>query len=123
MANEQELSPPRLPESLKAHAMWTPTGVQPGRRRAVYVTERARRKISIILMLILVPVAGATMVWGPQSIQIAAAVALVAGGIASVKYHSGGRAGFYELETDGTLGNSLGRQSPDLSDMRRTRVS
>jgi hypothetical protein len=122
MTNGHELSPPRLPEALKAHAVWTSTD-GPDRRRAVYVTERARRKISIIAMLVLLPTMGSTMIWGPSSVQYWAAGALVIGALFLLKYQGTGRAGFYQLNGDGTLGDFLGRQSPDLSDMQRTRVS
>jgi hypothetical protein len=40
-------------------------------------------------------------------------VALAAG-----MYANGGRAGFYEVEEDGSLGAYLGRSKPDLDSMR-----
>ena len=69
MANESKLSPLEIPADLKAHALWTPTD-GPARQRAVYVTERSRRKAGIIVMFILLPTMTALMFWGPAGIAV-----------------------------------------------------
>jgi hypothetical protein len=105
-----------------AHAVWTPAGDQNGRHRVVYVTERARRRAAgAVIVLVVVAVMSALLAATATVVGWAAALAAACGAMAAV-YQRGGRAGFYEIDHDGSLGEFLGRTKPDLSSMRRTRA-
>jgi hypothetical protein len=101
--------------------MWTPVSDQNGRRGVVYVTERARRRAAgAVIVLVVVTVVSALLAATATVVGWTAALAGACGAMAAV-YQRGGRAGFYEIDHNGSLGQFLGRPKPDLSSLRRTR--
>lgn len=104
----------RLPSGLRVHRIWKPRYSSDGRRPIAFVTERRRRLtggagIAVGLIELLAVFALHAPLW----LVFAGLAVSVAGGL----YANGGRAGFYELEEDGTLGAYLGRTRPDLDSM------
>ncbi|MET8266657.1 hypothetical protein ABZU92_22025 [Micromonospora arida] len=123
MDNTSRYAATRLPADLMAHAIWIPTGAETGGGRTVFVTERSRRRVAVVLLPVVLlglvlSIAHAPRTWLAPLVLLAGAVA---GAVAF--YHRGGRAGFYRLEDDGRLGEFLGRQNPGLSQHRRVRAS
>lgn len=114
---------PSLPPDLVAHAVWVPTDGFPGRPSLVYATERARHRIAGATLLLAVVVLAVVLFLGSGAVIAMAVGAMLVVGIASVTYHRGGRGGFYELTDEGALGAFVGRQNPDLSNMRRFRAT
>lgn len=112
------LSTARIPADLQVHRIWEPMRESDDRDPILYVTERRRRFIGaaaigaglvewlvIFLFHLYIP------------LLVVGFLATLAGGV----YASGGRAGFYELNRDGSLGAYLGRTRPDLDSMRSRR--
>jgi hypothetical protein len=110
----------KLPGDLWLRMAWTPSeGSDPGERPIVLITDRRRWLIGLIpavlgillftaLFLAHVPV---VLLLVPMAISLAGA-----------RYGSGGRAGYYEVNEDGTLGDFLGKKVPVvLRSMRRAK--
>ncbi len=111
----------KLPGDLWVRMMWVPkeaTGIQD--RPIALVGDRRRWLIGLIptvlgfLLLTALALIRATLVLLLLPMAIA---------IAGARYAAGGRAGYYEVREDGSLGDSLGRKTPlGLSEMRRTKA-
>ncbi|MFG1869320.1 hypothetical protein [Micromonospora arborensis] len=112
-----------LPVDLVAHAIWVPTGAGPDGGRIVFVTERSRRRVAVLIFLVVLLGLVLVIAFAPGAWLVAPLVAALAVAGVVADYHRGGRAGFYRLEDDGRLGEFLGRQNPGLSRHRRVRAS
>lgn len=110
-----------MPEGMVAHAVWS-SATDVVRPNVVYATERNRRRTAAwlpVLPLVLAIIGYAFhQPFGNWSVVLLAATAL-----GSAVVMRPGRAGFYEVREDGSLGTRLGRSAPELSGMRRSRVS
>ena len=108
----------KFPSELRVHRIWEPRRASDDRSPIAFVTERRRRSTGAAVMAfgLLVLAAVLLLHWDPLLMFIGLAIS-VAGGV----YANGGRAGFYELEGDGSLGAYLGRGRPDLDSMRSRR--
>lgn len=107
----------KLPPDLAANRVWV--SVRDSDDRAIaYITERRRRLIGgaaavaglVLILVILVSHA-------PVGVLVVGVGISLAGAL----YGNGGRSGFYEVESDGSLGPYLGRSRPELSSMRGVR--
>ena len=108
----------KFPSELRIHRIWEPRHASDDRPRIVFVTERRRRSTGagVMALGLLVLVAVFLLHLNLLLMFISFAISL-AGGL----YANGGRAGFYELDADGSLGAYLGRTRPDLDSMRSRR--
>ncbi len=110
----------KLPGDLWVRMMWTPKeppGIQD--RPIALVGDRRRWLIGLtptvlgFLLLIALAVIRAPLVLLILPIGLA---------MVGARYATGGRAGFYEVRDDGSLGEFLGRKTPlGLREMRRTK--
>lgn len=105
----------QLPAELRVHRIWKPRYASDDRRPIAFVTERRRRvggggvmALGLLLLLLVL------LLHAPLWLVAVGLAVSVAGGI----YANGGRAGFYEVEEDGSLGAYLGRGRPDLDSMK-----
>jgi hypothetical protein len=110
----------QIPAGLQAHAVWCPEESPGTSPNVVFVTERRWRRISLILAAAgaVTGIAGAVLASHDFSFYLA--VMLVFFGAAAACQRAG-RAGFYSVRPDGSLGSYLGRRPPDLAGMRRHR--
>jgi hypothetical protein len=109
----------RLPDDLRAHAIWLDeTGDD--ERRVAFVTEERRRRVALVagLLAIVLAVSGLAVASARLPLLAASVVLLVA----SISYHHGGRSGFYAITDRGDLGEYYGRRPPDLTGLRRHRI-
>ncbi len=108
----------KFPSELRVHRIWEPRHASDDRRPIAFVTERRRRSIGAGAMALglLVLVGVFLLHWNLVLMFIGLAISL-AGGL----YANGGRAGFYEVDEDGSLGAYLGRGRPYLDSMRSRR--
>jgi hypothetical protein len=111
----------KMPPNLWAHRLWVPNaGSDRGARTIAYVTERRRRMVGgVILVLGFVLVLAMPLAHAPVGLLMVGLVMSVVGGV----YAAGGRSGFYEVAEDGSLGEFLGRSKPELGSMRGMKVS
>jgi hypothetical protein len=105
----------KIPSSLAVHRVWVPERDSDLRRPVVYVTDRSRRTVGTLLIVVSVVAALAVLVTRP-AFWLAFVPLLVAW--AGVAYAGGGRAGFYHVNDDGGLGRYLGRSKPEVGSMR-----
>jgi fatty acid desaturase len=110
----------RIPQELKAHAIWSSDDQDRG-SRVVYVTERRRRQIAALAAVAAIA-AGLAIVLAAGGHVFPYLIAPLALLVFAGVYQHGGRSGFYELTSDGGLGTYLGRRAPDLSHLRRRRL-
>ncbi|MBM7494542.1 general stress protein CsbA [Micromonospora luteifusca] len=113
----------RLPVDVVAHGVWVPTGAGPDGGRIVFVTERSRRRVAVLILPVVLLGLVLVIAYAPGAWLVTLLVAALAVAGAVADYHRGGRAGFYRLEDDGRLGEFLGRQNPGLSQHQRVRAS
>ena len=107
-----------FPPELRVHRIWEPRHTSDDRRPIAFVTERRRRSIGAGVMLVGLVELLATFLLHLDVVLIFVGVLIsLAGGL----YANGGRAGFYEVEGDGSLGAYLGRARPGLDSMRSRR--
>jgi hypothetical protein len=108
----------KFPSELRVHRIWEPRHASDDRRPIAFVTERRRRLIGAGVMVVGLVELLAILVlhWDVVLILVGIPMSL-AGGV----YANGGRAGFYEVEEDGSLGAYLGRARPDLDSMHSRR--
>jgi len=110
----------KLPRNTWARMLWLPADdADRSERPVVLISDRARYLIGGIPMLAAFVVAIVlVLVHAPTSAVIPFLVIVFAAGI----YARGGKSGYYEVATDGSLGEFLGRRVPlGLRSMRRTR--
>jgi hypothetical protein len=108
----------KVPPDLWARRIWVP---QSGAKHSlVEVTDRKRLLVGAAIMLLgFVVVVAVKVTSAHWAFAVSALILEVIGGL----YLSGGkRSGFYVLAPDGSLGEYLGRNKPDLRSMRGTRV-
>jgi hypothetical protein len=110
----------RIPQELKAHAIWSSADQESG-SRVVFVTERRRRQIAALAAMagLLAGLAIALAAPGDAFPYLLGPLALL---VFSSIYQHGGRSGFYALNSHGELRGYLGRRAPDLSHLRRRRL-
>lgn len=110
----------KMSPGLSPQRVWVPErGSDQGERSIVYVTERRRRVIgAIVIGLSLVVAIAIRVANAPAGLLLLAFAITVIGGA----YAAGGRAGFYEVADDGSLGEFLGKSKPELGSMRGMRV-
>jgi hypothetical protein len=108
----------KFPSELRVHRIWEPRHASDDRRPIAFVTERRRRLIGAAVMVagLVELLAILVLHWDVVLILVGVLMSL-AGGV----YANGGRAGFYEVEEDGSLGAYLGRARPDLDSMHPRR--
>ena len=109
----------KVPSDLWARRIWVP--VSGGKPSLVEVTDRKRLVIGAVIMLlgfvVVVAVRATHVHW---AYAVTALILEVIGGL----YLAGGkRGGFYVLAPDGSLGEYLGHDKPDLKSMRGTKVN
>ena len=108
----------KVPPDLWARRIWVPlSGSKPS---LVEVTDRKRLLIGAVIMLlgfaVVVVVRAVNLHW---AFAVSFLILEVIGGL----YITGGkRGGFYELAQDGSLGDYLGKNKPDLRSVRGTKV-
>jgi hypothetical protein len=101
----------KIPSDLVVHRVWMP---EPNseRRPIAYASERRRRVVAVALIalalaLVVVAVLLTAMFWLAFFPLLIAWVA--------IGYAGGGRAGYYQVDEDGALGDFLGPSQPDLT--------
>ncbi|HZI74787.1 MAG TPA: hypothetical protein VFD73_12355 [Gemmatimonadales bacterium] len=105
----------KFPSELRIHRIWEPMRASDDRRPIAFVTERRRRSIGAGVMAVgLLEVLAILLLHLAVLLIFVGVLISLAGGL----YANGGRAGFYEVEADGSLGAYLGRARPDLGSMR-----
>ena len=108
----------KFPSEFRVHRIWEPRHASDDRRPIAFVTERRRRLTGAAVMIV-------GLVEGLAILVLQLDIGLIFAGVlislAGVAYANGGRAGFYEVEDDGSLGAYLGRAKPDLDSMRSRR--
>ena len=108
----------KFPSEFRVHRIWEPRHASDDRRPIAFVTERRRRLTGAAMILV-------GLVEGLAILVLQLDIALMFIGVlislAGIAYANGGRAGFYEVEEDGSLGAYLGRARPDLDSMRSRR--
>jgi peptidoglycan/LPS O-acetylase OafA/YrhL len=105
----------KLPSGLVVVRVWVPeTGSEP-RRPIAYVTERRRRIVGAVL-IVLGLVLGLAVLVSRTAFWLAFVPLLVSW--IGIAYGAGGRTGFYELNDDGGLGEYLGQWTPEVGSMR-----
>jgi hypothetical protein len=108
----------KVPPDLWARRIWVPqSGTKPS---LVEVTDRKRLQYGAVIMLlgfvVVVAVKALNLHW---AFAVSFLILEVIGGL----YIAGGkRGGFYVLAQDGSLGEYLGKNKPDLRSMRGTKV-
>ena len=112
------LDPKKVPPDLWARRIWVP--LSESKPSLVEVTDRKRLRYGAVIMLfgfaVVVVVKALNLHW---AFAVSFLVIEVIGGL----YLAGGkRGGFYVLAQDGSLGEYLGKNKPDLRSMRGTRV-
>jgi hypothetical protein len=105
----------KIPSSLAVHRVWVPEHDSDLRRPVVYVSDRRRRTIGAVLIMVSV-VAALAVVVTTSTFWLAFVPLLTAW--EGVAYAGGGQTGFYEVSDDGGLGEYLGRSRPDIGSMR-----
>jgi hypothetical protein len=110
----------KVPSDLWVQRLWVPDDAAPGRLAVALVTDKKRLIIGGAIMVV-----GFAVIVAVRALKAPWAVALVAlaleviGGL----YAAGGqRSGYYELAPDGSLGDYVGRKTPDLTSMRGVKV-
>jgi hypothetical protein len=111
----------KLPNDLWVRMVWAPkddSGIQD--QPIALVTDRRRWVMGLIPTvlggILLISLA---LLRAPIVLLIIPLLVSVAG----ARYAAGGRAGYYEVRRDGSLGDFLGRKPPlGISQMRRTRA-
>jgi hypothetical protein len=108
----------KFPSEFRVHRIWEPRHASDNRRPIAFVTERRRRLIGAGVMAVgLVELLAILILhWEIVLIFVGVLISLAGGA-----YANGGRAGFYEVEEDGSLGAYLGRARPDLDSMQSRR--
>jgi hypothetical protein len=104
----------KVPPDLWARRIWVPENAN--KPSLVEVTDRRRLQIGAVIMalgfVVVVAVKVANAHW---AFAVSALILEVIGGL----YLTGGkRGGFYVLAPDGSLGEYLGKNKPDLKSMR-----
>lgn len=108
----------KFPSELRVHRIWEPRHASDDRRPIAFATERRRRLIGAAVMAAGLVELLAILVFHLDVVLILVGLLMsLAGGV----YANGGRAGFYEVEEDGSLGDYLGRARPDLDSMQSRR--
>jgi hypothetical protein len=105
----------KIPSRLAVHRVWVPERDSDLRRPVVYVIDRRRQTVGVVLIMVSVVAALAVLVMAAE-FWLAFVPLLVAW--AGAAYAGGGGTGFYEVDADGGLGAFMGRSKPDLSSMR-----
>ena|ERR1700687_2077787 len=110
----------KVANDLWVQRMWVPDGSAPERHGIALITDKRRLIIGGAIMVV-----GFAVVIAVRALKAPWAVALIAlalevtGGL----YAAGGqRSGYYQVAPDGSLGDYLGRKTPDLTSMRGTKV-
>jgi hypothetical protein len=111
----------KVPSDLWIQRLWVPDGSVEGKRSLALVTDKRRLIIGGAIMVVgFVVVIAARAIHAPWTVALAALVLEVVGGL----YAAGGnRSGYYEVASDGSLGDYLGRKKPEVSAMRGMKVS
>ena len=109
----------KVPPDLWARRIWVPENAN--KPSLVEVTDRKRLQYGAVIMLlgfaVVVVVKALNLHW---AFAVSFLILEVIGGL----YITGGkRGGFYVLAPDGSLGEYLGKNKPDLKTMRGTRVN
>jgi hypothetical protein len=108
-----------IPESLNAEYAYPPPPHDRSAPWLVYVSDRRFWPVSRFLGAMVVPLlVGSALT---QAFWLVAIASLALGGAIGLRMF-GGRAGYYELRDDGTLGLRLGRVQPDSTGRRRLRM-
>jgi hypothetical protein len=111
---------PQIPEGLVARYAYAPPGHARGEPWIVALLDRRYLMAGSVVsgcgsFLLLAAVA---LRWGSGAV----ALGLVCGVVGLGARMLGGRAGFYELAEDGTLGERIGRVQPDVTGRQRVPV-
>jgi protein-S-isoprenylcysteine O-methyltransferase Ste14 len=109
-----------LPPGVVGQAVWTATDGDPGTRTIVFATEQRRRRIAVWggpLAAVL-----GLLAWSLGTPLVVCSVFFLAVVVVSSLIMLGGRTGYYVLDADGRPQQFLGRQAPDLSGRRRSRL-
>ena len=105
----------KLPSNLVVTSVWVPDDAAHARRPVAQVSEPRRQIAGAVLIALGVILGLAVLLIGGPSWPAFGSLLIAWTGVA---YASGGRSGFYEVDTDGGLGGYLGRARPDVSSMR-----
>jgi hypothetical protein len=102
------VDPSRVPRDLVVHGIWIPASEASPERPLAYVTERRRRAAGGAIIALAIVIAVVVASRG----HFAVAIALMLAALAAAAYAGGGKAGFYEVCEDGTLGDYRGKTPP-----------
>jgi hypothetical protein len=110
----------KVPSDLWVQRLWVPEGSPSNRHGIALITDKRRLIIGGAIMVV-----GFAVIVAVRALKAPWAVALVAlaleviGGL----YAAGGqRSGYYEVAPDGSLGDYVGRKTPDLTSMHGVKV-
>jgi hypothetical protein len=110
----------KLPGDLWVRMTWTPKeDSEAGERPIVLITDRRRWMIGLIPAVLGILLLSAIFLARAPVVLLLLPMAII---VAGARYGGGGKAGYYEVNKDGSLGDFLGRKIPVvLRYMRRTK--
>jgi len=99
----------KVPTDLVVHRVWQPDSADKSRGPVAYVSERRRRAVGAALIGLGTALALTSLVLNGTYFLTFLSLLIAWSGTA---HAAGGRAGFYEVRGDGSLGDYLGRTRP-----------